>query len=179
MFRAAFLGALLALSAGVSASPGASPLNAQGFPLLGETGNPLNYGPATLKKPFVQPSLEQAAETDNPAMTLTAKATIAGTSNTRSMWAYSVFGSSIGASNIVVANNQGTTEIIVAGTISGDFGANNFWHSLAVDPQTGNPQQTYTSPRYSSAIRRIDQADVNNDGKKEIVVGLENGAVFL
>ena len=103
-------------------------------------------------------------------------------------WQYAIFGSGIGASNILVGPMPptGAPEIIIGGSSQGYFWGNDFWHSLHHNPTTGNYDQIFVSPIYkpregdnSVSITRIGLAHVTNASDWQIVVMLEDGRIYL
>lgn len=92
------------------------------------------------------------------------------------VWSYAVFGSGIGISNIVTAQNGGATEIYAGGS-SGTFGGNAYWYALRYNAGNGQYEQIYVSPFYAQGVQRIKVADVIGDSGKEIIVALQNGQI--
>ena len=92
----------------------------------------------------------------------------------RPFWQYAIFGAGIGISNIIVgpAPASGAREIIVGN-------ANGFWQVLKRNATTGNYDQLFVSPVYSSFIKRIAVANVTGDSKLELVVMLADGRIYL
>jgi len=104
------------------------------------------------------------------------------------LWQYAVFGSGVGASNIVIGPTplNGAPEIIIGGSSQGYFWGNDFWHSLRHNPTTGNYDQPFVSPiykpregDYSVTITRLGLAHVTSGSDWQIVVVLYDGRVYL
>jgi hypothetical protein len=93
--------------------------------------------------------------------------------NVEANWGYATFGSGIGISNIVVAQNGNHTEIYSGG------GDDSYWIALRYNPTTNDYDQIYVSPYIAFSISRIKVADVIGNSDKEIVVTLENGTIYL
>jgi len=91
-------------------------------------------------------------------------------------WTYAPFGSCIGMSNIIWADNEGQIEIYLGGSCS-TFGANNYWHTLIYNPSTNDYKQIYVSPFYSTSISRMDIGDILGDSNLEILVAQSNGKI--
>lgn len=67
----------------------------------------------------------------------------------RPFWQYAIFGSGIGASNIIIGPapaGGGAREIIVGGNSTNNFGGDDFWQVLRRNPATGNYDQLFVSP---------------------------------
>lgn len=91
---------------------------------------------------------------------------------------YAAFGSGIGKSNIVMADNGGRKEVYLGGSTS-IFGANDYWHAL-VHKAGGGYEQVFVSPYLADAfglIERIDVADVDPNPGQEILVALRDGRI--
>ncbi len=106
----------------------------------------------------------------------------------RPFWQYAIFGSGIGASNIVIGPMPPTDapEIIIGGNSKNDFGADDFWQVLRYNAGTGNYDQLFASPIYQprngdpfAIISRIGLAHVTNALDWQIVVMLEDGRIYL
>jgi len=93
-------------------------------------------------------------------------------------WGYAVFGSGIGLSNIVAAQNGGASEIYMGGS-SGTFGGNAYWYAVRYNPESHDYDQVYASPYFTAGISKIRLADVVGDSAKEIIVALTDGHVYL
>jgi hypothetical protein len=98
-------------------------------------------------------------------------------------WQYAVFGASIGKSNILIGPPpiSGAPEIIIAGSVGGDF-----WQSIRHNPITGDYDQVFVSPIYSPRegdpfvlISRIGLAHVTSASDWQIVVMLEDGRIYF
>jgi hypothetical protein len=112
----------------------------------------------------------------------------AGGQTQQPFWQYAIFGSGIGASNIVIgpAPPNGAPEIIIGGNSFNDFGSDDFWQVIRHNAATGNYDQVFVSPIYSprngdpsASINRIGLAHVTNASEQQIVVMLEDGRIYL
>lgn len=141
--------------------------NQHGLALVDGAGAPLQYTKEEMaKSPLLQP---QALATNTQNIFPQA---------VTSDWAYAAFGSGIGLSNIVTDDSLGVTEIYLGGSTS-IFGANDYFHILRYQASDASYQQTFVSPDYPTGIKRIGVANVTGSAGKEIVVGLENGQVYM
>lgn len=103
-------------------------------------------------------------------------------------WQYAVFGSGIGASNIVIGPTppSGPPEVIIGGDSTSGFGNDDFWQVIRFNPATGNYDQVFVSPiyrsrddEYSAAITRIALAHVTSASDWQIVIMLADGRIYL
>src|SRR5215218_2072315 len=92
----------------------------------------------------------------------------------RPFWQYSIFGSGIGGSNIIIgpAAGSGAREVIIGGNSGSNFGGDDFWQVLLRNSTTGNYDQLFVSPLYTAAVKRIATANVMGDSQKELAVML-------
>lgn len=95
---------------------------------------------------------------------------------TRHDWAYTAFGSGIGATGILSAKNGRATELYLAGSPQ-TFGPDTYWYALAWDARKGQFDIEFASETFSSAIVRMALAKVP-DGKLQILVGLADGTLI-
>lgn len=74
----------------------------------------------------------------------------AGGQTQQPFWQYAIFGSGIGASNIVIdpMPQNGAPEIVIGGNSTNGFGADDFWQVLRHNSATGNYDQVFVSPLY-------------------------------
>jgi hypothetical protein len=100
------------------------------------------------------------------------------TAGVEPVWSYAVFGSGIGLSNIVTAQNDGATEIYAGGS-SATFGGNAYWYALRYNAGNGQYDQVYVSPLYTQGVKRIKVADVIGDSAKEIIIALQDGQILF
>jgi FG-GAP-like repeat len=106
---------------------------------------------------------------------------------TAPFWQYAIFGSGIGVSNILIGAvpaGGGAPEIFIGGNSGNGFGADDFWQVIRRNSATGNYDQVFVSPiytsgGYSAAINRIGVANVVGDSNQEIVVMLDDGRIYL
>src|SRR5437764_8075034 len=105
-------------------------------------------------------------------------------------WQYAVFGSGIGASNIVFGPlpQNGPPEVIIGGNSRNDFGADDFWQVIRYNPTTTAYDTTFVSrlyceqddcSLYHGSIQRIGLAHVTNSSDQQIVVMLYYGRIYL
>lgn len=94
------------------------------------------------------------------------------------LWSYPFYLSGIGASGFATMKNNGVNEIYM-GCGSHSFGGNTYWCALVYDPDRHGYRSIYASPAYPSGICRVDVGNVTGDARKEIVVLLTNGDVYL
>ena len=93
--------------------------------------------------------------------------------NVEAAWSYATFGSGIGLSNIIVAQNGANPEIYTGA------GFNSYWIALRYNSTTHDYDQVYVSPYFSSSISRIKVANVIGDSAKEIIVAVQDGHIYL
>jgi hypothetical protein len=109
------------------------------------------------------------------------------TSAPKPFWQYAIFGSGIGASNIVIGPapaGGGRREILIGCNSRSDFGGDNFWQTLRFNAATGSYDQVFVSPIYSGddyylRIARIGIGNVQGDSNQEIVVVLSDGRIYV
>lgn len=91
-------------------------------------------------------------------------------------WQYGIYGSSIGQAGLLVTDldGDGTPEIIASSIV----GANSAWYVVRKNA-SGGYDQVWRSPLYGVAIVRILLADMNGDGKNDVVVALSDGTVHI
>lgn len=89
-------------------------------------------------------------------------------------WAYTVLGSPIGATNIVVAQNGARTEILL------DTGSYvRTWIALATGASHSDYEQVFVSAYMESPIRQIAVGDIVGDQANEVIVLLENSRILI
>jgi FG-GAP-like repeat/FG-GAP repeat len=179
------------------------PVNKYGAPVLDANGHHINYD---------REKLEAMARIQSNSKKTPSKAarprTLPATSTSRprptpvprpppppppqavsgAFWQYAIFGSGIGASNIVIGPRpqNGAPEIIIGGSSQGYFWGNDFWHSIQHNPATGDYDQIFVSPiykpregDYSVTITRIGLAHVTSASDWQVVVMLYDGRIYL
>lgn len=94
-------------------------------------------------------------------------------------WQYGMFGSSIGKAGLFTADldGDGTPEIIACGSTGGGSYID-LWYVLR-HAANGGYEQAWRSPFYGGIIIRILLADMNGDGKEDVVVALEDGSIHI
>jgi hypothetical protein len=158
-----------------SAQP--QPVNPLGAAVRDANGAPINYGPADFARMNAAARSSAPAE---PAQATAPQAFVPATNNAVPFWQYSIFGSGIGASNIIIVpGTPGTRrEVILGGNSKNDFGSDDFWQVIQRNATSGNYDQRFVSPIYSSPIKRIALGNVTGDAQQEIVVMLANGLIY-
>src|SRR6185369_13320183 len=96
----------------------------------------------------------------------------------KQQWQYGIYGTTIGQAGLFTADldGDGTPEII-AGASVGGFG-NSAWYVVR-KTASGGYEQVWRSPMYGVTIVRILLADMNGDGKDDVVVALEDGTICI
>ncbi len=183
---------LLGFLPSLVAAPGRKypPTNAAGMPVVDTNGKRINYIHEFVAA--ISPASKDATRTSVKGQTTSTGASsrfIAATASTaRPFWQYAIFGSGIGASNIVIGPapaGGSAPEIIIGGNSWNGFGPDDFWQVIRHNSKTGNYDQVFVSPVYSDAagysasINRIGVANVVGDLNPEIVVMLEDGRIYL
>lgn len=168
----------------LSPRPAGPPTDATGAPVRDGAGRPITYDNAQ-----VTAATQNARVAIKPATAVAATGGVdapVSDAPSQPVWQYSIFGSGIGASNIIIAPLQpGETapQIILGGNSRNDFGGDNFWQILRYNGATGNYDQLFVSRIYSGdfsvTISRIVLADVTGDAAPEIVVMLTNGRILF
>ncbi|HMJ04954.1 MAG TPA: VCBS repeat-containing protein, partial [Chthoniobacterales bacterium] len=155
-------------------------VNFHGSPVRDVKGKGINYSREQL------PAVENVAASPNKSAHSTANVAPQGfvpsENPVRPFWQYSIFGSGIGLSNIVIGPavaGSGSREIIIGGNSRNDFGADDFWQVIQRNAITGNYDQRFVSPIYSTEIKRIALGNVVGDAKTEIAVMLTDGRIYL
>ena len=156
------------------------PVNRFGAPLCNTEGHAINYTREELSRmegiaDSAISNVESAARVGPPEFVTAAV-------GDAPFWHYSIFGSGIGASDIVIGplpTDGRAPEIIVGGNSANDYGPDDFWKVIRRNSTTGNYDQVFVSPIYSASVKRIAVADVTRDSRPEIVVMLANGSIYL
>jgi hypothetical protein len=139
--------------------------NHYGAVVQDSNGKRINYSREQLEAQALQ-----ASANEPPVQSRVSEASL---SSGEATWSYATFGSGIGLSNIVVAQNGAYPEIYSGG------GFNSYWFALRYNSTTHDYDQVYVSPYFYSSICRIKVANVVGDSAKEIIVALQDGHVYL
>jgi hypothetical protein len=144
--------------------------NEYGHEILDSSGNRINYS----KKKFIEQSLPPIADPRSvkPKAMEAPQISMGG----KQIWSYAAFGSGIGSSNIIVAQNGVHLEVYLGGSGT-TFGPDTYWHVLRYNPSTNDYRQMYVSHYYPTGIRRIEVADIIGSSQNEILVALEDGRI--
>jgi hypothetical protein len=164
------------------------PTNIAGAPVLDANGQRINYGPKE-DRAATSPASGATKHANWAAYKMstgTSGVAPAVASESRPFWQYAIFGSGIGASNIVIGPapvGGGTREILVGCNSRSNFGGDDFWQALRFNPAMGDYDQVFVSPiysdDYSGSIRRIGIANVLGNSNPEIVVVLGDGRIYV
>src|SRR5438067_13813976 len=178
----AFVGAIHLSVAAIDAGQPEAPVNAFGVVVRDAAGSPVNYSRSDLTKMESESLVRNAASpeiADSPTAPQGFIPSAPG--GAAPFWQYAIFGSGIGASNIVVAPAAGglPPQIIIGGNSKNDFGGDDFWQVIQRSSTTGNYDQLFVSPIYSAVIKRIALGNVTGDSQPEIVVMLADGRIYL
>lgn len=94
-------------------------------------------------------------------------------------WQYGIYGASIGQAGLFTTDLDvdGTPEIITSAS-TGGYADNSMWYVVR-RAAGGSYEQVWRSPVYGVAIVRILLADMNADGKGDVVVALSDGVVLI
>lgn len=94
-------------------------------------------------------------------------------------WQVGTYGSSIGLSGLYISDidGNGVPEIIATGSTGGGS-IIDIWYVLRKTAD-GGFQQLWRSSSYGSPLVRLQLADVNHDGRNDIVVALEDGTIHI
>ena len=155
-----------------------APTNAFGAPVLDAKGGHVNYS----KQELTRAKSSAMIQTSSATGPITVSGFVPSTPTTQPFWQYSIFGSGIGASNIVVGPipaGGGVPEIIIGGNSTNNFGGDDFWQSIRRNAVTGSYETLFVSPIYSAVVQRIALANVVGDSKPEIVVMLADGRIYF
>jgi hypothetical protein len=168
------------------------PTNEYGAAVLDANGQHINYDRQTLETMARTAALKKLGEqAESAARTIGRSEFVpAAPTDQRPFWQYAIFGSGIGASNIVIGPppvGGGVPEILIGGNAAnkfGGFGPDDFWQSIRWNPTTSTYDQVFVSQVYtyggsSAAINRIAMANVVGDSSPEIVVMLDDGRIYL
>jgi hypothetical protein len=158
------------------------PVNQAGAPVMDELGKHINYGPERLQQVNQRAAIQTAA-----TGSVTPQGFVATDPATqRPFWQHAIFGSGIGASNIIVVPvDTGGPQIIIGGNSRNDFGGDDFWQVIRRNAATRDFDQVFVGPLYTrsdgypAVITRIAVGNVTGDANAEIVVMLEDGRIYL
>ena len=162
----------------LAATRDTAPTNVAYWPVLDAQSPQINY---SREQP--EPALEKARAAQTTRAAASAPRGFApATSTQQPFWQYAIFGTSIGLSNIVIGpvpTDGSAREILIGGTSGSGGFAEDFWHSIRHNPNTGNYQDVFVSQLYPGTIKRIALGNVSGDTNEEIVVMLDNGSIYL
>ena len=158
-------------------------MNAAGAPVHDASGQPIIYDRDTYEA-MLHAATAKAAPPEAAGEAAGAELNgfvPAAQTGQQPFWQYAIFGSAIGASNIVIAPaaNGVAPEIVIGGNSSNHFGGDDFWQVLRRNAATGNYDQIFVSPLYTSTVKRILLGNVTGDTSLELAVMLANGRVYL
>ncbi|HEV2842065.1 MAG TPA: FG-GAP-like repeat-containing protein [Chthoniobacterales bacterium] len=151
------------------------PVNALGAPIRDAEGREINYGPAELAP------IETMAETKSPA-NVAPQGFVPTVLGSPPFWHYSILGSGIGASNIIIGpvpTDGGAPEIILGGNSNSNYDPDDFWQVIRRNATTGNYDHLFVSQIYTAGVKRIAVADLASDSQPEIVVMLADGRIYF
>jgi hypothetical protein len=141
------------------------PVNVYGAPTIGDHGERITYTRAQLL------SQKSAAAPKVASVPV-------GTTGVPAIWSYKVFGSGIGASNILIGRSGGRREVCVGGAIEG-FGPDQYWYALRRSSSGSDYQQTFTSEILPAPIVRMAIGQLGHSVDQQIVVELADGEVLV
>lgn len=94
-------------------------------------------------------------------------------------WQYGIYGSSIGQAGLFTTDLDGDGKPeVIASASAGGFGDNVQWYVVRKDAN-GGYEQVWRSPIYGVTIVRLLLADMNGDGKSDVVVALSDGTIRI
>ncbi len=155
-------------------------VNALGTAVRDAEGRGINYTREELAA--MEPTAEAAINSDESTANAPHGFVPAGGAGVPPFWQYSIFGSGIGASKIIIGPNPvdgGAREIILGGNSLNHFGADDFWQVLRRNSATGNYDQVFVSALYPANVKRIVVGNVLGDSQQEIAVMLANGQIYF
>jgi len=168
------------------------PVNKYGAPVLDGKGCPIKYDWKSLKAMARKAGVTRQGQAPNnaaPVVKSRGFLPVAGQTQ-QPFWQYAIFGSGIGASNIVIGPTppSGLPEIIIGGNSRNDFGDDDFWQVIRYNPATTGYDTLFVSRLYclqddcnlnGGVIRRIGLAHVTDASDQQIVVMLYDGRIYL
>lgn len=94
-------------------------------------------------------------------------------------WQYGLYGTYIGHAGLFTSDldGDGNREIIATASPSG-FGSNSSWY-IVRRTANGGYEQVWHNKQYSTTIVQLVLADITGDGREDIVVGLNDGTVYI
>jgi len=94
-------------------------------------------------------------------------------------WQYGVYGESIGQAGLLTSDLDGDGKPeIIASASAGGFGDNVQWYVVRKDTN-GGYEQVWRSPIYGVTIVRLLLADMNGDGRDDVVAALADGTIRI
>jgi hypothetical protein len=96
----------------------------------------------------------------------------------RQDWALSSYGWYAGASGLSLLHTSSGQEIALSAS-SLDASPNDYWYTLRYDSTRGVYRQTWVSTLYNASIRSLRIADLDQDGREEVVLLLGDGQVLI
>lgn len=111
---------------------------------------------------------------------ITVTAAVGNTPNMlQQQWEYGLYGTYIGRAGLFTSDidSDGAREI-VASASAGGFGSNTYWYIVRKNA-SGGYEQIWRSKQYGTTIVQLVLADMNGDGRDDIVVGLDDGTVYV
>jgi hypothetical protein len=154
-----------------------APTDQGGRPIRDSGGELINYGtpPAAIPTPANGSLyLNTGGGTLNPGTSLPPLVVAQSPE-----WQYSVFGTAIGSSGILIVENGGKREICLGGSARGGFSGDDFWQVLRWDAATANYEQVWVSQPFSSTLVSLALGNVTGNADKEIVTAAQNGLVTI
>jgi VCBS repeat protein len=154
------------------------PVNQYGAPVIEAKGQHINYD----RKSLERMAGARGTPTPRPRPTPAPRPGAPPPPIGRPFWQYAVFGADIGGSNIIIGSTPagGAPEIIFD-----SYSYNSFWQSIRYNPSTGNYDQVFVSPLYSTDpysyvyIRGLELGKVTAASNRQIVVMLEDGRIYV
>jgi hypothetical protein len=155
--------------------------NQFGAPIIDAEGRRINYTHEELR------AQEQAWRLRQPLYTNTGRGgysmpqtTVSPASGSMATWGYAAFGFYIGTTGITFDIVDGNPEIYMS---SRENNLQDFWYTLRYNNASKKYEQSFVSHVFNTPgiglIAALRVADVTGDSRKEIVVAVRNGRVFL
>jgi hypothetical protein len=175
-----------------AAGPKRPRVNKYGAPVVDAKGHHFIYDHKSLEAMAHKQAVPHHTQTRTGASAVVKRRGFvpAGGQTQQPFWQYAVFGSGIGASNIVIGPlpASGPPEVVIGGNSRNDFGADDFWQVIRYNPTTTTYDTTFVSRLYCQQddcslyhgnIQRIALAHVTNASDQQIVVMLYDGRIYL
>lgn len=154
----------VALNAGApQEKPASPPTNVYGAPTMRADGERILYTRSEL-----------AGQSDASPRAAGASSPITGVP---AVWSYTVFGTGIGASHILVGRGVGGREVYV-GASTYTFGQDTYWYALQ-QSSSGGYDQIFVSGLLPAAIVRMGLGQLGYSQANQIVVALDSGEILL